>query len=205
MIKTIQVKASEFGNRIRLLREEKKLPLRTVAAYLDTDQAILSKIERGRRKAGREAVIRLAEYFNVNKEELMVLWLSDKLYSEVAEDHCALEVLQAAEEMVKYRSERKAGRKEIIASVVNELKKYEAIEKAWMFGSFARNEDHPGSDIDIALKTTDQFSYFDLAEVQFNLEARIRRKIDVGFLESFRLAVLNNIQPDLMLIYEKSA
>jgi len=40
-----------FGATIRKLREEKKLPLRIVSAYLDIDQAILSKIERGQRRA----------------------------------------------------------------------------------------------------------------------------------------------------------
>ena len=40
-----------LGDNIRKLREDKELPLRTVAAYLDIDQAILSKIERGQRKA----------------------------------------------------------------------------------------------------------------------------------------------------------
>ena len=34
-----------LGETIRQLREDKKLPLRTVAAFLDIDQAILSKME----------------------------------------------------------------------------------------------------------------------------------------------------------------
>ena len=50
-----------FGDTIRKLRENKELPLRTVAAYLDIDQAILSKIERGQRKPTREQVVKLAE------------------------------------------------------------------------------------------------------------------------------------------------
>jgi HTH-type transcriptional regulator, competence development regulator len=54
-----------LGKTIRKLREEKKLPLRKVADYLDIDQAILSKIERGQRFASREQVIKLAGFFNV--------------------------------------------------------------------------------------------------------------------------------------------
>jgi len=53
-----------LGDIIRKLREDKELPLRTVAAYLDLDQAILSRIERGQRIATRNQVIKLAEYFN---------------------------------------------------------------------------------------------------------------------------------------------
>ena len=47
-----------LGNTIRKLREDKVLPLRTVAAFLDIDQAILSKIERGQRKPTRELVVK---------------------------------------------------------------------------------------------------------------------------------------------------
>jgi cytoskeletal protein RodZ len=36
-----------LGETIRKQREDKELPPRTVAAYLDIDQAILSKIESG--------------------------------------------------------------------------------------------------------------------------------------------------------------
>ena len=60
-----------FGSTIRELRVEKNLPLRVVSAYLDIDQAILSKIERGHRKAAKELVAKLANYFCVNKDDLM--------------------------------------------------------------------------------------------------------------------------------------
>ena len=92
-----------LGEKIKKLREDKQLPLRTVAAYLDIDQAILSKIERGHRKANREQVVKLAEYFNVKENDLLVSWLSDKLVYEVANEEVALEALLVAEERVKYR------------------------------------------------------------------------------------------------------
>jgi HTH-type transcriptional regulator, competence development regulator len=92
-----------LGETIRKLREDMELPLRTVAAYLDIDQAILSKIERGLRNANREQVIKLAEFFKVKENDLLVSWLSDKLVYEVADEEVALEALQVAEEKVKYR------------------------------------------------------------------------------------------------------
>lgn len=96
-----------LGDTIRKLREEKELPLRTVAAYLDIDQAILSRIERGQRKATREQVIKLAEYFKVKENDLLVAWLSDKLVYEVADEQIALKALQVAEEKVKYNKTKK--------------------------------------------------------------------------------------------------
>lgn len=92
-----------LGDIVRKLREEKELPLRTVAAYLDIDQAILSKIERGQRKANREQVVKLAEYFKVKENDLLVAWLSDKLVYEVQNEDFALQAMQVAEEKVKYQ------------------------------------------------------------------------------------------------------
>ena len=96
-----------LGETIRKLREEKELPLRTVAAFLDIDQAILSKVERGQRNATREQVIKLAEYFKVKESDLLVSWLSDKLVYEVADEQVALKALQVAEEKVKYQNTKK--------------------------------------------------------------------------------------------------
>lgn len=100
-------KMDSLGDTIRKLREEKELPLRTVAAYLDIDQAILSKIERGQRKANREQVVKLAEYFKVEENDLLVSWLSDKLVYEVQNEDLALRAMQVAEEKVKYAKTKK--------------------------------------------------------------------------------------------------
>ena len=91
-----------FGISIRKLREAKELPLRTVAAYLDIDQAVLSKIERGQRIATRGHVIKLAAFFNIEESDLLVAWLSDKLAYEVQYEDFALEAMRLAEERVRY-------------------------------------------------------------------------------------------------------
>ncbi len=96
-----------LGDTIRKLREDKELPLRTVAAFLDIDQAILSKIERGHRKPTREQVVKLAEYFKVKENDLLVAWLSDKLVYEVEDEDMALKALLVAEEKVKYITKNK--------------------------------------------------------------------------------------------------
>lgn len=98
-----------LGETIRKLREDKELPLRTVAAYLDIDQAILSKIERGQRSANREQVVKLAEFFKIKETDLLVSWLSDKLVYEVADEDMALKALQVAEEKVKYIKRKSHG------------------------------------------------------------------------------------------------
>lgn len=96
-----------LGEIIRKLRDEKELPLRRVAAFLDIDQAILSKIERGQRKPSKELVIKLAAYFKVKKEDLLVAWLSDRIIYEVEDEEQALQALHVAEEKVKYLTKYK--------------------------------------------------------------------------------------------------
>ena len=96
-----------LGETIRKLREEKGLPLRTVSAYLDIDQAILSKIERGQRNASREQVIKLADFFKVKEDDLLVFWLSDKLVYEIADEDIALKALKVAEEKIRYNKQKR--------------------------------------------------------------------------------------------------
>lgn len=96
-----------LGNRIKQLREEQQLPLRTVAAYLDIDQAILSKVEHGHRKATREQVKQLAKYFKADENELMVIWLSDKLAHEIQNEDLAKQALKAAGKKVDYLKNKK--------------------------------------------------------------------------------------------------
>lgn len=88
-----------LGSRIK---EQQQLPLRTVAAYLDIDQAILSKIEHGHRKATREQVIQLSTYFKTNEDELLVVWLSDKVAYEIQDEDLAQQALRVAEKKVAY-------------------------------------------------------------------------------------------------------
>lgn len=96
-----------LGDIIRQQREKKGLPLRIVAGFLNIDQAILSKIERGQRKASKEQVLKLAEYFNVGKEELLVAWLSDKIVYELTDEEFADKALKVAENKIEYLKKNK--------------------------------------------------------------------------------------------------
>ena len=68
-----------LGKRIKELREEKKMLQRQLAASLEIDTPMFSKIERGERRAKREQVLKLAELLDTDPNELLTLWLSDQL------------------------------------------------------------------------------------------------------------------------------
>lgn len=194
-----------LGDIIKKLREEKKLPLRTVAAYLDIDQAILSKMERGQRKISREHVVKLAEYFDVKEEDLLVAWLSDKLVYEIGDEKIALKALEAAEEKIAYQSYKKTDRKEIESTIRDYFEKEDNVRKAWLFGSFARGEDDYKSDIDVMIEVEEDsnFSLFDLADIQYHLEKLIPKKVDIVMSDSVKQHIMERIEPDLKMIYER--
>lgn len=91
-----------IGKQIRKLREDKELPLRKVAAELDIDQSILSKIERGERKASKGQIIQIAKIFGVNEKELLINYLSDKVLYELIDEDLAADALKLAEKKIKY-------------------------------------------------------------------------------------------------------
>ena len=192
-----------LGETIRKLREERGMPLRTVAAYLDIDQAILSKIERGLRRPNRELVVKLATYFQVPEKELLLAFLADKVLYEVQEEEIGLEALKVAEERAAYIAFRKIDRNELLKKIQNAISKFKQVEKAWIYGSFSRKDDGPKSDVDIAVQADANFSYFDLVEIQHELEKTINRKVDVGFIDSFKPYILEHVKEDLKLIYER--
>ena len=61
------------------LREQKGLLLREVAAHLEIDTAMISKIERGEKSCKREHIERLADILDGSESELISIWLADKI------------------------------------------------------------------------------------------------------------------------------
>lgn len=91
----------EFGAIIRELREKKGLLLRQVAAELDIDTALLSKVERGERSIKKEQVIRIAEIIGAEKYNLLVLWLSAKINGVLKNQDYAQEALLMSLKKIK--------------------------------------------------------------------------------------------------------
>ncbi len=94
---------NSFGERIKKIREEKGTPLRIVAFHLGVDQAVLSKIENGKRKATKKQVELISDYFKVSMKELLIDWLSDKIVYDIEEEEYGIEALKVAEQKVKYQ------------------------------------------------------------------------------------------------------
>jgi transcriptional regulator with XRE-family HTH domain len=90
------------GEILRKKREEKGLLLRQVAAKLDIDTAILSKVERSERKASKEQIIKLAKILDLEEEDLLVQFLSEKILYEIKDEALGQIALKVAEQKMKY-------------------------------------------------------------------------------------------------------
>ena len=86
-----------FGERIRELRESQGLLQRQLAANLEIDTPMFSKIERGERKAKREQVLKIAEILKASQQELLALWLADQIKEIVTDEDQALQALKIAQ------------------------------------------------------------------------------------------------------------
>lgn len=93
-----------IGEKLRQLREQKELPLRKAAGMIDIDVAILSKMERGERKFTREIVVQLAKIYDHNVDDLLILFLSDKILFELQDEELGTKALKVAEQKIKYKS-----------------------------------------------------------------------------------------------------
>jgi predicted nucleotidyltransferase len=195
-----------IGQLIRRLREEKGEPLRKVAAYLDIDQAILSKIERGKRKASKKQIENLAKYFAANKKEMLVAWLSDRILYEIIDEELGEEALKAAEEKIRYLRMTKLSMTKLKNAIATELKKYPVIEQAWLFGSFARGEENHKSDVDLMIDVPgkNNFSMFDAFQIQEDLQNIFKRKFDIVMAGGLKPFAWETAKNDLKLIYDKS-
>ncbi|MCD4682148.1 MAG: helix-turn-helix domain-containing protein [Bacteroidales bacterium] len=74
-----------FGEYIRKSREDKGLPLRKVAAALDIDTSILSKIERNERRATTEMIPILAESLEKSEKEIEMQFIQSAIITDFGE------------------------------------------------------------------------------------------------------------------------
>ncbi|WP_312331307.1 helix-turn-helix transcriptional regulator [Sphingobacterium sp.] len=90
-----------LGKRIKELRESKGLFLREVGAALQLDNAFISKVENEERLLPRKHLERLAEFLNVQLDELLILWLSDKMTELLRDEPLAEQALKMTQKRMR--------------------------------------------------------------------------------------------------------
>jgi hypothetical protein len=77
------------------------------------------------------------------------------------------------------------------------------ISKAYLFGSYARNEQTQESDVDILVDFEKQANLFDLIGLQQNLSELLKLKVDLLSSKGVSKFMLPYIEKDKVLIYER--
>ncbi len=75
-----------FAQRIKKARIEKGLLQKELAIALNVDIPMYSRIERGDRLAKREQVIHLSDILDIEREELLSLWIADRVNAVIGDD-----------------------------------------------------------------------------------------------------------------------
>lgn len=93
-------------------------------------------------------------------------------------------------------------RKEIISNIINYLRPF-GPERIGVFGSFARKEETPESDIDILVKFRETITLLDLARIHRELSLILGKRVDVVTESSIKNERLKSyIYNDLKIIFE---
>jgi transcriptional regulator with XRE-family HTH domain len=74
---------NSFGEYLRDRREKLGLPLRKVAAELDIDTSILSKIERNERSATKEMIPVLSKSLETSEQEMEIEFIKSSILTDL--------------------------------------------------------------------------------------------------------------------------
>lgn len=188
------IEMKDTKQNIKKLREAKKITLSNAAVALNMEENLLIQLENGNKEITPSELLKIENYY--------------KTFSCVQNDieieegvACGFEL---AEDRAVYNKISISEKTEIIIGKIKSfLKEDNRISAAYLFGSYARGEEKPDSDVDLMVefKTDKNYSFFDLLDISFFLEKRINIKLDIvekGFIHDFALQTATN---DLIKIY----
>ena len=95
---------------------------------------------------------------------------------------------------------------QVLTNIIAEYFKTQPILRAWLFGSFARGEATPESDVDILVEFdhSNPIGLFTYAQIWRELQERLGREVDLveeGTLKPFAVESANR---DKKLVYERA-
>lgn len=90
-----------LGEKLRELREAKGLVQRQVAADLQVDTAYISKMEHNEKPVSRNHLKKLSKLYNISENDLLPIWLADKVLQLVENEKYSVQALEMALNKVK--------------------------------------------------------------------------------------------------------
>jgi transcriptional regulator with XRE-family HTH domain len=100
----------EIGEKLKIMRLNRKETLHNVAMGTNIDMTLLSKIERGERLPTNEQIERIAGYFGLDRKQLTVETTAGKILTEYGyNDVTYRAAIFVQEEMKKYYAKEQTG------------------------------------------------------------------------------------------------
>lgn len=85
-----------LGQKLKELRESKGFVQRQVAAILQVDTAYVSKIENNEKPVSRGHLKSLSNLYEIDEDELLTMWLANKIIQLVDDEKNSIVALQMA-------------------------------------------------------------------------------------------------------------
>lgn len=95
-----------------------------------------------------------------------------------------------------------------IQQIIADYFKTQPVLKAWLFGSFARGEETPNSDVDILIvpdRSGKPFTLFTMGGMYMDLKELLGREVDLVEDGSLRPYAIESANHDKKLIYERKS
>lgn len=89
-----------------------------------------------------------------------------------------------------------------IKSRIHPIFEQKPISKASLFGSYARGENTPKSDVDILVELNGRLNMLEFIRIKHELEDVLGVSVDLGEFEQLRSRLRSKILSDSILIYE---
>ncbi|MFK7945971.1 MAG: helix-turn-helix domain-containing protein [Saprospiraceae bacterium] len=96
-----------LGEILKNARTQKKMILRKVSAKVDIDQSLISKFEKNDRKPTKDQLLRLAKFYNLPEDKLLISWYAEKIAQDLRYTASTTEILKVAEQKIEYYKKQK--------------------------------------------------------------------------------------------------
>lgn len=197
------------GEKIKKQRQEKGLSLQEVAQKIGCAEQTLLDIEQNKEIASITIVEKLADVLALDYKSLLIKYWSEKIFNQLKEIEFAPEIVDT----VKRRLERKRRgtfrqmEREEMIQLIQDYFSDKPIEKAWLFGSFARNEESLDSDLDILIELEEplKINLLDFIGFKQELEELTGREVDLVQAGQERPRLKPFIENDKILIYKRAS
>lgn len=86
---------------------------------------------------------------------------------------------------------------------INKFCREQGVTYLGLFGSSARGEAKPSSDIDLLIDFQNGTTLFKMAQIKLDLEDRLEKEIDLVSRQNLKMRIKPNIEKDLIALYDQ--